>query len=55
MSDGTPFDLTGGQAADSPHFETLLDLGPDVRPRVIVADKAYDNAGNRQLARKKAP
>ena len=51
--DGLPiaFDLTGGQAADSPHFETLMDLGPDVRPRVIVADKAYDSAGNRQLAR----
>ena len=53
--DGLPiaFDLTGGQAADSPHFETLMDLGPDVRPRVIVADKGYDSAGNRQLARKR--
>ena len=53
--DGLPitFDLTGGGAADSPHFETLMDIGPDVRPRAIVADKGYDSAGNRQLARKK--
>ena len=53
--DGLPiaFDLTGGQAADSPHFETLIDLGPDVRSRVIVADKAYDSAKNLQRAREK--
>ncbi len=53
--DGLPiaFDLTGGEAADSPHFETLMDIGPDVRPRAIVADKGYDSAGNRQLARKR--
>ena len=52
--DGLPiaFDLTGGQAADGPHFETLMDIGPDVRPRAIVADKACDSAKNRQLARK---
>ena len=30
-----------------------MDLGPDVRPRVIVADKAYDSARNRQRARGK--
>ncbi len=46
------FDLTGGEPADSPHFETLMDIGPDVRPRAIVADKGYDSAGNRRLARK---
>ena len=53
--DGLPiaFDLTGGEAGDSPHFETLMDLGPDVRPRVIVADKGYDSARNRQLARQR--
>ena len=53
--DGLPitFDLTGGEAADSPHFETLMDLGPDVRPRAIVADKGYDSAGNRRLVRKR--
>ena len=53
--DGLPitFDLTGGEAGGSPHFETLMDLGPDVRPRVIVADKGYDSARNRQLARQR--
>ena len=30
-----------------------MDLGPDVRPRVIVADKGYDSARNRQLARQR--
>lgn len=51
--DGLPiaFDLTGGQAADSPYFETLIDLGPDVQPRAVVADKGYDSAANRQIAR----
>ncbi len=53
--DGLPiaFDLTGGAAADSPHFETLMDLGPDVSPRAVVADKGYDSAANRQIARKR--
>ena len=32
-----------------------MDLGPDVRPRAIVADKGYDSAGNRQLTRKGSP
>ena len=41
------FDLTGGEAADSPHFETPIDLGPDVRPRAIVADKGNDSAAIR--------
>ena len=27
------FDLTGGEKADSPHFETLVGLGPDINPR----------------------
>ena len=51
--DGFPiaFDLTGGEASDSPHFETLMDLGPDVQPRAAVADKGYDSAANRQAAR----
>ncbi len=35
------FDLTGGEAADAPHFETLLDLGPDIQPRVVICDKGY--------------
>src|SRR5204863_841733 len=33
--DGRPLavHLTEGQAGDSPHFESLLDLGPDITPR----------------------
>ena len=45
------FDLTGGEAPDSPHFETLIDLGPDVSPRAAVADKGDDSAANRRIAR----
>jgi len=42
--DGYPigFHLTGGEASDSRNFEVLLDLGPDVDPRAVVADKGYD-------------
>ena len=51
--DGLPiaFDLTGGEASDSRHFETLMNLGPDVRPRAAVADKGYDSAANHEVAR----
>ena len=45
------FDLTGGEASDSTHFETLMQLGPDIYPRAIVADKGYDSAANRAAAR----
>jgi hypothetical protein len=45
------FCLTGGEAGDSPHFETLLALGPDVTPRTAVGDKGYDAKANRQAAR----
>ncbi|TXM88392.1 IS5 family transposase, partial [Methylobacterium sp. WL122] len=45
------FVLTGGEAGDSPQFETLLDLGPDVRPRAAVTDKGYDSKRNRAAAR----
>jgi transposase len=45
------FCLTGGEASDSPHFETLLDLGPDITPRAAVGDKGYDAKANRQAAR----
>ena len=37
--------------AFSPHFNVLTNLGPDVRPRAVVADKSYDSAANRQIAR----
>ena len=51
--DGLPiaFDLIGGEASDSRHFETLMNLGPDVRPRAAVADKGYDSAANHEVAR----
>jgi transposase len=53
--DGLPlaFHLTGGQAGDSPEFETLLDLGPDITPRAAVADKGYAGKGNRTAARER--
>jgi hypothetical protein len=39
--DGLPiaFDLTPGQASDSRHLPVVLDLGPDITPRVSVDDK----------------
>ncbi|MFQ5625094.1 MAG: transposase [Methyloligellaceae bacterium] len=51
--DGRPigFDLTGGEASDNPHFEVLMELGPDICPRAVVADKGYDSATNRAIAR----
>jgi transposase len=53
--DGHPidFDLTGGEASDSRNFGTLLDLGPDMTPRAVVADKGYDAAANRKAARER--
>ncbi|MFK5598220.1 IS5 family transposase [Methylobacterium sp. HMF5984] len=45
------FVLTGGEAGDSPQFETLLDLEPDVRPRAAITDKGYDSKRNRAAAR----
>ncbi len=42
--EGLPLDfhLTGGEASDSRQFETLLDIGPDVTPRAVMADKGSD-------------
>ena len=53
--DGHPiaFDLTGGEKADAPHFPILLDLGPDIDPRVAVGDKGYASRANRQAARER--
>ena len=45
------FDLTGGEASDGRHFETLLDLGPDIQPRAVICDKGYASKANRQTAR----
>jgi transposase len=45
------FDLTGGEASDARHFDTLLDIGPDVDPRAVIADKGYSSKANRAAAR----
>ena len=45
------FDLTGGEASDARHFETLLDIGPDIQPRAAICDKGYASKANRQTAR----
>ena len=34
-------------------FETLLDIGPGIAPRAVVADKGYDAAANREAARER--
>jgi transposase len=51
--DGNPLDfhLTGGEASDSTQFETSLDIGPDIRPRIAMTDKGYDSKANRAAAR----
>ncbi len=51
--DGNPLDfhLTAGEASDSTQFETSLDIGPDIRPRIAITDKGYDSAANRAAAR----
>ena len=47
--DGNPLDfhLTGGEASDSTQFETSLDIGPNIRPRIAMTDKGYDSEANR--------
>ena len=45
------FDLTGGEASDGRHFETLLDIGPDIQPRAAICDKGYASKANREAAR----
>jgi Transposase DDE domain len=45
------FDLTGGEAFDGRHFETLLGIGPDIHPRVVICDKGYASKANRDTAR----
>ncbi|QGN00058.1 transposase [Methylocystis parvus] len=34
-------------------FETLLDIGPDIRPRAIICDKGYASKANREAARRR--
>jgi transposase len=52
---GNPLDfhLTGGEASDSRQFETLLDIGPDIRTRAVMTDKGYDAKSNREAARER--
>ncbi len=53
--------LTPGQAADCPHFVTVLDkirvpgpIGrPRTRPAAVAADKAYSSKGNRAYLRRR--
>ena len=53
--EGNPLDfhLTGGEVSDTTQFETSLDLGPDIAPRVAITDKGYDSRANRAAARKR--
>ena len=53
--DGLPiaFELTGGEAADSPMFGALIDAGPDGPARAVIGDKGYDSDANRALARER--
>jgi len=44
-------DLTGGEASDARHFETLLDIGPDIKPRAVICDEGYASMANRDAAR----
>jgi transposase len=51
--DGQPLDfhLTGSERSDTTQFETSLDLGPDITPRIAITDKGYDSRANRAAAR----
>ena len=39
------FDLTGGEASDGRHFETLLDIGPDIQPRAAISRQRLRQQG----------
>jgi len=43
--------LTGGEASDSTQFETSLDIGPDIPPRIAMTDKGYDSQAKWAAAR----
>ena len=51
VGDASGFDLTGGEASDSRHFDILLDIGPDIEPRAVITDKGYSSKANRAAAR----
>ena len=39
------FGLTGGEAFDGRHFETLLDIGPDIQPRAVISRQRLRQQG----------
>jgi transposase len=43
--------LTGGEAADAPHFETFLDIDPGIQPRAAICDKGYAGQASCAAAR----
>lgn len=45
--------MTGGERPDAPHFQVLLDLGPDGGPRAALGDKGYDSQANRAACRRR--
>lgn len=45
------FELTGGEASDSPMFAELIDAGSDDVARAVICDKGYDSDANRAMAR----
>ena len=52
------FDLTGGEAFDGRHFDTLLDIGPDIQPRAAISRqrlRQQGQSGRRERARGIAP
>jgi transposase len=53
--EGLPLDfhLTSGEASDSRQFETLLGIGPDIRPRAVMTDKGCGAKANREAARRR--
>jgi len=50
--DGHPLDfhLSPGEASDSTQFETAIDIGSALHPRIAVTDKGYDSDPNRTAA-----
>jgi transposase len=41
----------GPSSPSTRHFETLLDIGPDIQPRAVICDKGYASKANRDAAR----
>ena len=48
------FDLTGGEAFDGRHFETLLDIGPDIQPRAVISRQRLRQQGQSRKPRERA-